>query len=192
MGISMDNLADKYHIAIEFAEPFHVFFTPSVVSHGKSNLTWGTYWPKHAQTCPNRRPASFSANSQVCRTSGRRYLGARGSSRFRCGAKKPWSERIGVDRTGVYFARSGTELWSPAAVLGTKPIQPGDANWREAWQPTDICFPSLGTWTGSGGAYQALEDFFMDLNPTCCSRPPKKGSENRGFHGLPQFQNDHH
>lgn len=21
-----------------------------MVSHGKSNLTWGTYWPKHAQT----------------------------------------------------------------------------------------------------------------------------------------------
>ena len=28
MGISMDNLADKYHIAIEFAEPFHVFLNP--------------------------------------------------------------------------------------------------------------------------------------------------------------------
>ena len=117
-----------------------------------------------AQTCPNRRPASFSANSQVCRTSGRRYLGARRSSRFRCGAKKPRSERIGADRTGVYLARSGTELWSPAAVLGTKPIQPGDANWREAWQSNRHWFPEFGN-----------VNWFRRCLSGCCSRPQKKG-----------------
>lgn len=38
----------------------------------------------------------------------------------------------GTGRNGFHLAGGGTERWPAAAVLGTKPIQPGDPNRREA------------------------------------------------------------